>query len=93
MKLLNYVDKNKAFSDLSVKALRAIKYCGVIIAGLFAAGSPYVFYVADKDDAPGVFAIALVIIGASVAVAVFAAVLERLLRDAIAIKKENDLTV
>lgn len=93
LKLLNYIDKNKAFSGLSVRALKKIKHCGLIISGLFAAGSPYIMYVAQKDDAPGLFAIALVIIGASFSVAVFAAVLQRLLQNAIAIKKENDLTV
>jgi hypothetical protein len=49
--------------------------------------------VANKDDAPGVLALALVIIIASAAVSVFAAVLQRLLQNAIAIKTENDLTV
>lgn len=93
MKLLRYIDQNAAFSEASVMALKKIKYCGVLIAGLFAAGMPYIYYVANKDDAPGVVALGLVIIGASVAVAVFAAVLERLLGDAIAIKSENDLTV
>lgn len=92
-KLLNYIDKNKAFSNLTVKALKNIKYCGLAIASLFVAGSPYIMYVANRDDAPGLFAIALVIIGASISVAVFAAVLQRLLQNAMAIKKENDLTV
>lgn len=93
LKLLNYIDNGTAFSDLSTKALRAIKYCGVIIAGLFAVASPYVFHVADKDDAPGVLLLDLVFVAASLSVAVFAAVLERLLRDAIVLKDENDLTV
>lgn len=93
LRLLRYIDKNKAFSKQTVKALKNIKYCGLTIAGLFAAGSPYIMYVAQRDDAPGMFAIALVFIGASFSVAVFAAVLQRLLQDAIAIKKENDLTV
>jgi hypothetical protein len=93
LKLLNYIDRNKAFSNLSVKALKNIKYCGLLIAGLFTAGSPYIFYVADRDDSPGLFGVGLVFIGASVSVAVFAAVLERLLQNAIAIKSENDLTV
>jgi hypothetical protein len=93
LKLLNYIDNGTAFSNLSTRALRAIKYCGVIIAGLFILGAPYVFYVADRDDAPGVFALDLVLIGASLSVAVFAAVLQRLLYDAIEIKEENDLTV
>jgi hypothetical protein len=54
---------------------------------------PYIFYVADRDDAPGVSVIGFIIIFASFVIAVFAAVLERLLQNAIEIKSENDLTV
>jgi hypothetical protein len=93
MKLLQYIDNNTAFSDASVTALRNIMYCGSIIAGLFTAGLPYIYYVANKDDAPGVILVALVLACASVAVAVFAAVLRRLMQSAIDIKAENDLTV
>jgi MFS family permease len=93
MKLLDYIDHNTAFSDESVLYLKTIKHCGAIIAGIFSVGMPYIYYVADKDDAPGVVALGLVIVGASIAVAVFAAVLERLLQNAIDIKTENNLTV
>lgn len=93
LKLLGYIDKNTAFSELSVKALRNIKYCAITIAVLYAVGMPLIFDVADKDDAPGVVAIGLVIVFASIVIAVFAAVLQRVLKSAIAIKSENDLTV
>lgn len=93
LKLLSYIDANKAFSPLSVQALKVIKYCGASISGLYALGMPYIFYVADRDDAPGVVAIALIIIFASFVIAVFAALLQALLQNAIDIKKENDLTV
>jgi len=93
LKLLNYINTNKAFSDLSVKALKYIKYCAIVISGMFALGMPYIFIAADRDDAPGVVLMGLVIIFASVVVAVFAAVLERLLRNAINIQQENELTV
>lgn len=93
MRLLGYIDHGTAFSDASAQAFARIKWCGALIAALFCAGLPYIYYVANKDDAPGVLAIALVLIGASTAVAVFAAVLQRLLTSAIAMKKENDLTV
>lgn len=93
MKLLGYIDNNTAFSNVSVNALAKIKKCGIAISALFAAGSPYIYSVANRDDAPGVFALALVIIFASIAIAVFAAVLQRLLKNAIDIKSENDLTV
>lgn len=93
LKLLDYIDKNQAFSELSVQAFRSIKYCALTISGLFAAGMPYVFYVADRDDAPGVALIGFVIIGASFVIATFAAVLQKLVQNAVDIKSENDLTV
>src|SRR5688500_11732888 len=76
LKLLGYIDKNIAFSDLSVKALQKIKYCALSICGLLALGMPYIYYVAEKDDAPGVILIGLVIIFASFVIATFAAVLQ-----------------
>jgi len=93
LKLLSYIDKNKAFSQFSVNALKNIKYCAIVIATLYAAGMPYIFYISDKDDAPGGVAIGFLIIFASIAVATFAAVLQKLLQDALDIKSENDLTV
>lgn len=92
-KLLSYIDKNKAFSELSVKALSTIKKCAIIISGLFVLGLPLFYLVAEADDAPGVIVIGLIIIFASTVIAVFAAVLQRLLQEAINIKSENDLTV
>ena len=93
LKLLSYIDKNKAFSELSVKALKYIKYCGITISIIYVVLIPFVFPIADADDAPGLMAFPLIFIFASSVVAVFAAVLQRLLQDAIDIKSENDLTV
>jgi hypothetical protein len=93
LKLLSYIDTNKAFSDLSVKALTTIKYCALIIGALYVIGLPYIYYVADKDDAPGVVVIGLVFAFASLVIATLTAVLQKLLKDALAIKSENDLTV
>jgi hypothetical protein len=93
IKLLTYIDKNIAFSDFSIKALKNIKYCAIIISALFALGMPYVFYVAERDDAPGVVALGLVIIASSVVIVVFAAVLQKLIQSGMEIKSENDLTV
>ena len=91
--LLRYIDSNTAFSELSVKAIQNIKYCAFTISVLYAAGMPYIIYVADKDDAPGAVLMGLVFIFAPLITSVFAAVLEKLLQNAIDIKKENDLTV
>ncbi|MFY8294011.1 DUF2975 domain-containing protein [Bacillus paranthracis] len=93
-KLLNYIDKNNAFSELSVKALKNIKYSALAISVLYVLGMPLFYLVAERDDAPGIIIIiGMIIIFASMVIAVFAAVLQRLLKDAIDIKSENDLTV
>jgi len=92
-KLLNYIDTNRAFSALSVRAFRNIKLCAASIAGIFVLAMPYIFYVADKDDSPGALLIGLVIVFASTVIATFAAVLQKLVQNAVDIKAENDLTV
>ncbi|MCM3597091.1 DUF2975 domain-containing protein [Metabacillus idriensis] len=92
-KLLSYIDKNKAFSELSVGALKNIKYCAFSISILYVLGMPLFYLMAEMDDAPGIILIGLVIIFASFVIAVFAAVLQKLLKEAIDIKSENDLTV
>jgi len=93
LRLLSYIDKNEAFSDLSVRALKNIKYCAIIISGMYVIGMPVFYLMADLDDAPGIIVIGMVIIFASFVIAVFAAVLQKLLKNAIDIKSENDLTV
>jgi hypothetical protein len=92
-KLLSYIDKNQAFSELSVKALRNIKFCAMTISGLYVVILPFVYLVAELDDAPGLIIVGMAPILASMVIAVFAAVLQRLLQEAINIKSENDLTV
>lgn len=91
--LLSYIDKNKAFSELSVRALKNIKYCAVTISILFVAGMPLFYLVGEMDDAPGVILLGMVMIFASMVIAFFAAVLQRLLQEAIEIKAENDLII
>ncbi|KAA0955480.1 DUF2975 domain-containing protein [Sporosarcina sp. ANT_H38] len=92
-KLLRYIDKNKAFSQSSVHALRNIKFCAITISSLHALLLPLFYLFAEKDDAPGVIFVALVVPFASIVIAVFAAVLQMLLKNAIVIKSENDLTI
>ncbi|ACJ33974.1 Uncharacterized conserved protein [Anoxybacillus flavithermus WK1] len=91
--ILTYIDKNEAFSDLSVKALKHIKHCAVSISLLYIAGMPFFYLTADLDDAPGIIIIGLMVVFGALVVAVFAAVLQKLLQKAIEIKTENDLTI
>jgi hypothetical protein len=92
-RLLGYIDANTAFSLAAVRALARIKACALVISLLFIAGMPYVYYVADQDDAPGVIVIGLVIIGASFVIGAFAGLLQRLFDQALTLQSENDLTV
>lgn len=92
-KLLSYIDQNKVFSTLAVTSLRIIKVSAFTISGLFAAGMPYIFYVADSDDAPGLLAVGLVIIFASFVVGTFGGVMQKLIQNGVELKSENDLTV
>ncbi|ODG90126.1 MULTISPECIES: DUF2975 domain-containing protein [Bacillaceae] len=90
--LLRYIDDNTAFSELSVKALKNIKYCAVAISVIYVLGMPLFHFIAKKVDPPIGF-LGLIIIFASLVIAVFAAILQQLLQEAINIKSENDLTV
>ncbi|MBT2730337.1 DUF2975 domain-containing protein [Bacillus sp. ISL-75] len=92
-KLLRYIDKNKAFSQISVIALKKIKHCAITISILHVLVLPLFYLFAEKDDAPGVIFVGLVVPFASMVIAVFAAVLQKLLKEAIDIKSDNDLTV
>lgn len=92
-KLLSYIDKNQAFSELSVKALKNIRYCAITISTLYLLGMPLYYLMGRKVDPPSLIPMGWTIIFASMVIAVFAAVLQRLLQEAIHIKSENDLTV
>jgi hypothetical protein len=92
--LLGYVRQNKVFSPDSVKALRIIKYCAMILVAMIGAAVAYLFIaVRGEDDIAGGVAMGVVLIFCSVVVATAAAVFERLLQSAVDIKSENDLTV
>lgn len=93
-KLLGYIEKNKAFTQISVNALRNINYCATAIVCFVGALMPYMFFFTPRDeDNPGVVLIGFVIIFAAFVIATAAAVFQRLLQNAVDIKSENDLTV
>jgi len=92
-KLLGLIDHNTAFSMQSIKALKIIKYCGISIGALYAIGLPYIYYLAQQDDAPGVMLLGLIFTFAPIAIAVFAAVIQKQIQNALTLKSENDLTV
>lgn len=93
-KLLTNIGQNKVFSLNSVKTLRNIKYCAIILSILFIMAAVYIRIFHAKDDDPaGFLALCIVATFISIVTATAAAVFERLLQNAVDIKSENDLTV
>lgn len=93
IKLLNYIDTNKVFSDLSVKALKNIKYAAISMSICYLIGMPLIYQISEVDDAPGLILFGLAFALAPNVMAAFAAVVQSVLQNAIDIKSENDLTV
>ncbi len=92
-KLLGYVGQNKVFSLDSVKALRTIKYCAMIIVAFIVGAEAYLFIVRPGDDIAGGVFIGLLIIAVSGTTSIVARMFEKTLQNAVDIKSENDLTV
>ena len=93
-KLLGYIGQNKVFSLSSVKTLRTIKYCAIILSVSIVLAGLYIRMFHDKrDDPAGFVAMCIATTFISIVIATAAAVFERLLQSAVELKSENDLTV
>ncbi|SFX54549.1 Protein of unknown function [Thermoactinomyces sp. DSM 45891] len=90
--LLQYIDENKAFSALSIKSLKNIQRSAIAISGLYVLGLPLFHFIGRKVDPP-VGLVGVIIVLASLMIAVFVTITKRLLQEVIRIKSENDLTV
>ncbi|WP_027107838.1 DUF2975 domain-containing protein [Lacticigenium naphthae] len=91
--LLNYIDKNQAFSEHSVNSLKIIKKFAASISILYLISMPLFFVIGEVDDAPGVILVGGMFVFSPLVIAIFTTVLEKLLTNALVIKKENDLTI
>jgi hypothetical protein len=60
---------------------------------MYLIGSPFIFNVAQQDDAPGVVLINIILLLGSFSVGVFTYILQKLLINAIEYKSENELTI
>lgn len=90
-RILHFIDKNTAFSNQSVNSLKFIKYCAFIIAILYFIG--FNGLLTQNAANPGILLLGLVFMFASIVIGIFAAILQKLLINAIHIKEENELTV
>ena len=86
LRILSDIEKNEAFSDLTARALKKIKYCAIAIGCLFVVVLPFVFLIAQEDDAPGLVLIGMFITAIPIVIAVLTDILQKLLKNAIDIK-------
>lgn len=92
-RLLSYIDKGQAFTVGSVKAVRLITVGAALVSVIYFASLPFFYIWADRDDAPGLVIIGMVLAGVPLVISVFAALLACLIAEATTIKTENELTV
>lgn len=93
-KLLGNIRQNKVFSLNSVRALRIIKYCAIVLIA-FIAGAEAFFFIVQRgnEDIAGGVAMGLGLIFISLVIGSVAAVFEKVLQNAVDMKSENDLTI
>jgi hypothetical protein len=93
-KLLGYIGQNKVFSSSSVKALKSIKYCAIVLSILIVLAGLYIKLFHNKEDDPaGFLTICIVTTFVCIVLATAAAIFEKLLQNAVDMKSENDLTI
>lgn len=91
VRLLNFIENKNAFSDMAVAALKHIKRYAMADTILYILGLAALGFL--KALHPGIVIMGGVIAFAALTVSLFAALLQELLRNALEIKAENDLTV
>ncbi len=93
-RLLGYIGQNRVFSPGSVKALRIIKCCAMVLSISIVMAALYIrMFHAEDDDPAGFLAVSIVTTFISIVIATAAAVFERTLQSAVDLKSEHDLTV
>ncbi|MBU8918928.1 DUF2975 domain-containing protein [Bacillus sp. FJAT-29953] len=94
-KLLVYIDKNNAFTELSLRALKVIKRCAITIIAFIAAEiiSVVILSAGTGEDITGIISLRFMLTLASSIIATFVGVLQKLVKVVIDIKSENDLIV
>lgn len=93
-KLFGYMEQNKVFSTNTVKTLKSIKYCAVVLSILIVMAGLFIRITHNKDEDPaGFFAICMLSTFVSLVVAIVAAIFEKKLKNSLNLKSEIGLIV
>ena len=77
-KALGYAGRGMAFSEQTLKALQAIKYCAILIIVFVAGGEIYIMSLKSDDRAGGIFMGLLITLGSIIVIAAEARLQRRL---------------
>jgi hypothetical protein len=86
------IDQKKLFSKLTIKALRKIRISALSFIFMIGVGLSLVIALYDDDHA-GIASLGMMISFATFIIATVAALLEKLIQNAIDLKSENELTI
>ena len=90
-KLLNYIGQQRVFSSSSIKILKSIKYCAIVLSILIAMAGVYIKLFHNPDDDPaGFLAICALSVFVSIVTAATANVFEMIVQNVIAMKAESE---
>ena len=92
-KLLNFIDANKAFSQVAVNTLKNMKFASLSLIGFIALAEIYIRFFAHGDDPAGPTMLGICMALAFGVIATTTGVFQKLFQNAVDIKSENDLTV
>lgn len=93
LKLLNFIDANKAFSQGAVNTLKNMKFASLSLIGFILLALVYIRSTVAGDDPAGPTTLGILASFAAAVIATAAAVFQKLLQNAVDLKSENDLTV
>jgi cytochrome bd-type quinol oxidase subunit 2 len=92
-KVLGYARQEKIIAQVTVNAMRTIKYCALITAGAIVAASAFLMIAArsNGEDAAGAVALGIVAAFAAIVIGAAAALFERILQNALDIKSKASM--
>lgn len=88
-KLLRYIGQNTTFLMHSMKALRSIKFCAIILTILIVLAGLYIKLFHNNDDDPAGF-LAMCMVSTFVSIVVIVVVFEKILQNGVDLKSENE---
>lgn len=92
-KIFYLMDKQRFFTQTSLRAVKMIRNLFIAEFFVLLGIMPFVYYSADRGDAPGLIIIIGAVVFLPLAISAFISAMQQILIKAINMKDENDLTI